>query len=36
VLYVVNLGRVVGADLGYGIAVGVLGPIGLQRLLARA
>jgi hypothetical protein len=35
VLYVVNLGRVVWADLGYGIAVGVLGPIALVRLLAR-
>jgi len=36
VLYIVNLGRVVWADLGYGIAVGVLGPIALQKLLARA
>ncbi len=36
VLYIVNLGRVVWADLGYGIAVGILGPIALQRLLTRA
>lgn len=31
-LYVVNLGRVVWADLGYGIAVGILGPIALVRV----
>ena len=36
VLYVLNFGRVVWADLGYGIAVGVLGPIALFRALARA
>ena len=35
VLYLVNLGRVVWADLGYGIAVGILGPIALVRLLVR-
>ena len=35
-LYVVNLGRVVWADLAYGIAVGILGPIALVRLLAHA
>jgi hypothetical protein len=34
-LYLVNLGRVVWADLGYGIAVGILGPIALLRALAR-
>jgi hypothetical protein len=36
VLYVMNFARVVWADLGYGIAVGVLGPIALFRALARA
>ncbi len=36
VLYVLNFARVVWADLGYGIAVGVLGPIALFRALARA
>ncbi len=36
ILYVANLARAVWADLGYGIAVGVLGPIALFRALARA
>lgn len=36
VLYVMNLGRVIWADLGYGIAVGILGPIAVFRMLARA
>ena len=36
VLYVLNFARVVWADLGYGILVGVLGPIALFRALARA
>jgi len=36
VLYVLNLARVVWADLGFGIAVGVLGPIALFRAIARA
>jgi hypothetical protein len=35
VLYVLNLARFVWADLGYGIAVGILGPIALFRALAR-
>jgi hypothetical protein len=35
VLYLLNLGRVVWADLGFGIAVGVLGPLALFRALAR-
>jgi hypothetical protein len=35
ILHVVNLGRVVWADLAYGIAVGVLGPVALFRALAR-
>lgn len=35
-LYVLNLARVIWADLGYGLAVGVLGPIALFRALARA
>lgn len=35
-LYVLNLARVVWADLGYGIAVGILGPITIFRALARA
>lgn len=34
-LYVLNLARVVWADLGYGIAVGILGPLALFRALAR-
>ena len=34
-LYVLNVGRVLWADLAYGIAVGVLGPMALFRLLAR-
>jgi len=34
VLYVLNFARVVWADLGYGIAVGILGPIALFRALA--
>jgi hypothetical protein len=36
VLYVLNFARVVWANLGFGIAVGVLGPIALFRALARA
>jgi hypothetical protein len=35
VLYVLNLARFVWADLGYGIAVGILGPIAIFRALAR-
>lgn len=35
VLVVLNYGRVIWADLGYGIAVGVLGPIAVFRALAR-
>ena len=35
-LYVLNFARMVWADLGYGIAVGILGPIALFRALARA
>jgi len=35
VLVVLNYGRVIWADLGYGIAVGVLGPIAIFRALAR-
>jgi hypothetical protein len=36
ILYVLNFARVIWADLGYGIAVGILGPIALFRALARA
>jgi hypothetical protein len=36
ILYLANFARVVWADLGYGIAVGILGPIALFRALARA
>jgi hypothetical protein len=36
VLYLLNFARVIWADLGYGLAVGVLGPIALFRALARA
>jgi hypothetical protein len=35
VLYVLNFARIIWADLGYGIAVGILGPIALFRLIAR-
>jgi hypothetical protein len=35
VLVVLNYARVIWADLGYGIAVGVLGPIAIFRALAR-
>jgi hypothetical protein len=35
ILVVLNYARVVWADLGYGIAVGVLGPIAIFRALAR-
>lgn len=35
VLVVLNYGRVVWADLGYGIAVGVLGPIAIFRAASR-
>jgi hypothetical protein len=34
-LYVLNFGRIVWADLGYGIAVGILGPLAIFRALAR-
>jgi Putative zincin peptidase len=34
ILYVLNFARVVWADLGYGIAVGILGPIALFRTFA--
>ncbi len=34
ILYVLNFLRMVWADLGFGIAVGVLGPLALFRLLA--
>jgi Putative zincin peptidase len=34
-LFVLNMARVIWADLGYGIAVGILGPIALFRALAR-
>ena len=36
ILYLLNFGRIVWADLGYGILVGILGPIALFRALARA
>jgi hypothetical protein len=36
ILYVLNFARVVWADLGYGIAVGILGPLAIFRALARA
>ncbi len=35
VLVVLNYARVIWADLGYGIAVGVLGPIAIFKALAR-
>ena len=35
-LYVLNFARVVWADLGYGIAVGILGPIAIFKAFARA
>jgi hypothetical protein len=35
-LYVLNFARVVWADLGYGIAVGILGPIAIFRAFARS
>ena len=35
-LYILNFARVVWADLGYGIAVGILGPIAIFKALARA
>ena len=35
VLYVLNFARMLWADLGYGIAVGILGPLALFRALAR-
>jgi hypothetical protein len=34
ILYVLNLARFVWADLGYGIAVGILGPLALFKALA--
>lgn len=33
-LFLLNLGRVVWADLGYGIAIGFLGPLALFKMLA--
>ena len=36
ILYVLNFARVIWADLGYGIAVGILGPVAIFRALARA
>ena len=36
ILYLLNFARIFWADLGYGIAVGILGPIALFRALARA
>ena len=33
ILYVLNFGRVIWADLGYGIAVGILAPLAIFRLL---
>jgi hypothetical protein len=36
ILYLLNFARVIWADLGYGIAVGILGPLALFRALARA
>jgi len=36
VLYVLNFARVIWADLGYGIAVGILGPIAIFKAMARA
>jgi len=36
ILYLLNFARMFWADLGYGIAVGILGPIALFRLLALA
>lgn len=35
ILYVLNFARVIWADLGYGIAVGILAPIAIFRALAR-
>lgn len=34
VVYVLNFARVIWADLGYGIAVGILAPLALFRWLA--
>lgn len=34
ILYVLNFGRVIWADLGYGIAIGFLGPIALLKMLS--
>jgi len=34
ILFVLNYARIIWADLGYGIAVGILGPIALFRALA--
>ena len=36
ILYILNLARMFWADLGYGIAIGILGPIALFKALARA
>jgi len=35
-LYVLNFGRIIWADLGYGIAAGILGPIAIFRMIARS
>jgi hypothetical protein len=35
-LYILNFGRIFWADLGYGIGVGILGPLAIFRALARA
>ena len=36
ILYILNFARMVWADLGYGIAIGILGPIALFKALASA
>ncbi len=36
ILVLLNYGRIIWADLGYGIAVGILGPLALFRAIARA
>jgi hypothetical protein len=35
ILVVLNYGRVIGADLGYGLLVGMLGPSAIFRALVR-
>jgi hypothetical protein len=34
ILFVLNMGRIIWADLGYGIAIGFLGPLALMKLMA--